>query len=122
MYKFSKRSYNNLKGVKPRLVVLASLMLKDSPYDFVIIEGLRSKKRQKLMVKTGKSTTMNSKHLTGNAIDIALIVNGKITWEKKYYNEFASVMKKNAKLLGINLTWGGDWHSFVDVPHFQIDY
>lgn len=119
MYRFSNRSLKNLKGVDAKLVILAGLMLNISPYDFVITEGLRTKERQKFLVKTGKSQTMNSKHITGHAIDIAILINGKVTWDLKYYKEFAYEFKKLAKLLNFNVTWGGDWKSFVDAPHFQ---
>lgn len=120
MYRFSNRSLKNLKGVDAKLVILAGLMLNISPYDFVITEGLRTRERQKFLVKTGKSQTMNSKHLTGHAIDIAILINGKVTWEYKYYKEFAYEFKKLAKFLNFNVTWGGDWKSFIDAPHFSI--
>jgi peptidoglycan L-alanyl-D-glutamate endopeptidase CwlK len=30
-------------------------------------------------------------------------------------------MKQAAKELDVKLTWGGDWKSFVDMPHYQIE-
>ena len=30
-------------------------------------------------------------------------------------------MKQAAKELGVNIVWGGDWKSFKDGPHFQIE-
>lgn len=121
MYRFSNRSLTNLQGIDAKLVILAGLMLNLSPYDFVITEGLRTVERQKFLVKTGKSTTMNSKHIKGKAFDIAILVNGKITWEYKYYKAFADEFKKMAKFLNFNVTWGGDWKTFVDACHFQIN-
>jgi len=121
MYRFSNRSLKNLQGIDAKLIILAGLMLNLSPYDFVLTEGLRTVERQKFLVKTGKSTTMNSKHIKGKAFDIAILVNGKITWEYKYYKAFADEFKKMAKFLNFNVTWGGDWKTFIDAPHFQLN-
>ena len=121
MYKFSKRSLNNLKGIDARLVVLFSLMLDYSPFDFIVTEGLRTIERQKQLLIEGKSTTMNSRHLKGGAVDVVLLVQGKINWDISNYKLFSIEVKKVAKKLGFKITWGGDWKSFVDGPHFQIE-
>lgn len=121
MHNFSERSIKNLKGVHPDLVRLMKESIKDSPYDFMIIEGLRTINRQKEMVRTGKSQTMNSYHLVGKAVDIALIVDGTVNWEFALYREVANHIKKRAKELGIKITWGGDWKRLKDGPHFQIE-
>ncbi|MCI7343390.1 MAG: M15 family metallopeptidase [Fusobacterium necrophorum] len=121
MYNFSERSIKNLKGVHPDLVRLMKESIKDSPYDFMITEGLRTLERQKEMVRTGKSQTMNSYHLVGKAVDIALIVDGTVNWEFALYREVANHIKKRAKELGIKITWGGDWKRLKDGPHFQLE-
>jgi peptidoglycan L-alanyl-D-glutamate endopeptidase CwlK len=120
-FKFGTRSSNNLKGVKPELVKLMKESIVNSPYDFIITCGLRTKEQQKVLVATGKSRTMKSKHLTGDAVDIAVLVNGEVTWDLKYYKEVATHVKKMAKTLGIRITWGGDWSGFIDGPHFQLE-
>lgn len=121
-YKYSKRSLDNLVGVKQPLVDLFMEAITNSPYDFVITCGLRTVEQQKVLVATGKSTTMRSKHLTGNAVDFACFdENGKITWEAKYYKAVATHIKKLATKLGVKIVWGGDWKSFVDMPHIQLD-
>jgi peptidoglycan L-alanyl-D-glutamate endopeptidase CwlK len=119
-FKFGTRSNNNLKGVKPELVKLMKESIVNSPYDFMITCGLRTKEQQKVLVATGKSRTMKSRHLTGDAVDIAVLVNGEVSWDLKYYKEVATHVKKMAKTLGIRVTWGGDW-GFVDGPHFQLE-
>ena len=121
MYKFSKRSLNNLKGIDARLVVLFSLMLDYSPFDFIVTEGLRTIERQKQLLIEGKSTTMNSRHLKGGAVDVVLLVQGKVNWDISNYKLFSIEVKKVAKKLGFKITWGGDWKSFIDGPHFQIE-
>lgn len=118
-YKFSKRSYDNMKGIDPRLIVLLGLMIKFSPYDFVVSEGLRTLERQKQLYKEGKSKTLNSKHLVGKAFDIAILINNQVTWEEKYYIEFARIIYKLGSDLNIPIKsgiieWG--W----DCPHFEL--
>lgn len=121
MYKFSKRSLNNLKGVDKRLVNLMTEVLSLSPHDFGITEGLRTKERQSQLVKEGKSQTMNSYHLCGKAVDIVVYINNRVTWELKYYKEVADIVKKVATEKGLKVTWGGDWKTLIDGPHFQLE-
>lgn len=121
MYKFSKRSLSNLKGVNPKLVKLMKEAIRESPYDFMIICGVRTLSEQKRLVAQGKSKTLKSYHLTGNAVDIALIVNNEVNWDFALYKEVAKHIKKIAKEQGIKITWGGDWKTFKDGPHFQIE-
>lgn len=80
-YKLSQRSQSNLKGVHQDLVRVVRLAITFSEYDFVVIEGIRSLARQKALIKEGKSKTLNSRHLTGHAVDIVPLVNGAIPWQ-----------------------------------------
>jgi len=76
--KYSARSLKNLNGIHPDLRRVIDRALLDSPLDFVVIEGLRTKERQKQLVASGASKTMNSRHLTGHAVDLVPIgPNGK---------------------------------------------
>lgn len=120
MWKLSSRSLDSLKGVRPELSIIVGIALVESPYDFVVTEGVRTKERQEILVNTGKSRTMNSKHLTGDAIDIAVIVDGDVTWDMRYYEPVAKTFLDIADRLGFNLEWGGNWKTFKDGPHFQI--
>jgi len=119
-YRLSKKSLDRLAGIKAPLQALAKAAIVDSPYDFSITCGLRTIEEQKVLVATGKSRTMKSRHLTGNAFDIAVFVDGKITWDLKYYKAVATHIKKVAAKLGIKIVWGGDWKSFIDGPHFEL--
>lgn len=121
MFNFSKASLDKMNGVNSKLVILMKEAIKNSPYDFKITEGLRTVERQKELVKTGKSKTMNSYHLKGKAVDIAVLIDNKITWDFKYYKEVANHIKEIARKLGYVITWGGDWKTFKDGPHFQIE-
>ena len=121
MYKFSKRSLDNLKGVDKRFVKVMEEVLSISPYDFGITEGLRTIEKQKEYVRTGKSQTMNSYHLKGKAVDIVVYKDGKVSWKLDYYKEIADLVKKIAEHDGLKITWGGDWKTLVDGPHFQLE-
>lgn len=120
MYSFSKKSKQRLEGVDKSLVILMEESIKNSPYDFGITEGIRTPERQKQLYDEGKSKTLKSKHLIGKAVDIAILVDGNITWDKKYYQEVAEHIKKVAKKLGVDIRWGGEFKSFFDGPHFEL--
>jgi peptidoglycan L-alanyl-D-glutamate endopeptidase CwlK len=94
--------------------------LEESPFDFGITEGLRTPEVQKVLFESGKSMTLNSRHLTGHAVDIAVYVDGQITWDFQYYKAVADHVKSVAKELKVDIEWGGDWKSLVDGPHFQL--
>ncbi|EPE4188427.1 M15 family metallopeptidase [Yersinia enterocolitica] len=119
-FHFSQASENNLYGVHPDLVRVVRLALSHSTLDFSVIEGLRDPVRQQELVNRGKSQTLNSRHLTGHAVDLAPWVNNTIPWEDwPAFAMVADAMKQAAATLGIPLTWGGDW-KMRDGPHFEL--
>jgi peptidoglycan L-alanyl-D-glutamate endopeptidase CwlK len=81
-YTLGNRSLQNLSGVHPDLVAVVKRAVEITEQDFSVIEGIRNINRQRELVKTGKSTTMNSRHLTGHAVDIAP---WPISWDCKDY-------------------------------------
>ena len=115
-----QRSKDRLTGVHPDLVKVIEEAIKESPLDFSITEGVRSRERQKELFDAGKSQTMNSRHLSGKAVDIAVIKDGTVTWDMKYYQLVADHIKNTAKEMKIDIVWGGDWNSFKDGPHFEL--
>ena len=121
MFKLSQRSIDRLKGVHPDLASVVKLAIERSEVDFMVTEGLRTKERQKELVAAGASKTMNSRHITGHAVDLAAYVNG-IRWDWPLYEKIAKAMKQAAYELNIRIEWGGDWKSFKDGPHFQIPW
>jgi peptidoglycan L-alanyl-D-glutamate endopeptidase CwlK len=113
-------SMSRLKEVKPDLQKLVLEVAKRSSINFVITDGVRTKLRQEELFKTGKSRTMNSKHLTGDAVDVAIIVNNKAVWDKQSYTNLSVIFKEVAKELGIGIRWGGDFRNFFDGPHYEL--
>lgn len=117
----SDRSKRALAGVHPDLVKVVERAIQITEVDFVVTEGLRSEETQARYVAGGKSRTMNSRHLTGHAVDVAALVKGKASWVMSDYEKIARAFKKAAYELGIPIVWGGDWASFKDGPHFELD-
>ena len=123
MFKLSKRSLQRLAGVNPSLVAVIKRAINVTPIDFTVLEGLRSRERQAMLYRTGASTTMNSRHLTGHAVDIAPYVDGQVSWHWPHYHKLAPAVKQAAKDVGVEgLEWGGDWKSFPDGPHWQLSW
>lgn len=118
---FSKRSENNLIGVHPALVLVVRRALELTTVDFAVIEGRRTHARQLELVRAGASQTMNSRHLTGHAVDLAPFIGGTIRWDWPPFYQIADAMKAAAKEQETALVWGGDWKSFKDGPHFELD-
>ena len=121
MQKFSAKSLERLQTVHPDLQRVFLEAIENSPYDFSITEGIRTLERQKQLYAEGKSQTMNSRHLKGYAVDIAVFVDSKVTWDLKYYKVLSEHIKAVAKLNDVPIVWGGDWKSFVDAVHFELD-
>lgn len=118
----SERSEKALEGVDADLVKVIRIAIVDSPYDFVVTEGLRSTERQEEMRRTKKSQVKHSKHQDGLAVDIMCYdENGNGTWEHKYYNAVAAHIKNIAEVNEVEIEWGGDWQRFVDAVHFQVN-
>lgn len=127
MYRWSERSYQNLQGIRPELVSVATLALdrlgRLGGPDFVVTSGVRTQDEQRELVNSGASQTMNSRHLTGHAIDImAFDRNYNGSWDPELYKEIARAFKTVAGRLGVEIEWGGDWADYVDMPHFALDW
>ena len=118
---FSKRSLKNLEGVHHDLVQVAHMALSMSPIDFVIIDGVRTIEEQRILVAKGKSKTMDSRHLTGHAIDIAAWLNGAISWDYGLYEKITDAFDMAAGRLKTPIICGIDWPSFVDAGHIELD-
>lgn len=118
---WSDRSARSLEGVDPRLAGIAARARELSPRPFEITEGLREIDRQKRLVAEGRSQTLNSRHLTGRALDfVVLNEDGSANWDFEVYREVSAAWKQAAAEAGVPITWGGDWESLRDGPHIQL--
>lgn len=120
-FKLSARSLKALEGVHADLVKVVKRAILITPMDFVVTEGLRSRERQRHLVRSGASKTMNSRHLTGHAVDLVAWKAGTISYAMKDMRLLSVAMKQAAADLGVKMVWGGDWKSFVDTPHYELD-
>jgi peptidoglycan L-alanyl-D-glutamate endopeptidase CwlK len=114
------KSLQKLEGVHEDLVKVVKRAIELTDTDFTVGEGLRTKERQAKLFAEGKSKTLNSKHLTGRAVDLWVLKDGKVTWEKAAYDNLAPFVKQAAKELEINIRWGGDFLNFYDGPHYEL--
>ena len=133
MYRFSRTSEKRLMYLHPNLQKFFIELLRISPYDFSISQGVRIAEEQNKLYQQGRTVPgkvitncdgykIKSKHQAkadgfGYAGDIAILINGKATWEEKYYKEVANVGRELMEKY--NIEWGGDWKKFKDLPHFE---
>lgn len=120
-FSLSAKSQLKLALTHPDLQKVVEAAIKVSRVDFLVLEGLRTLDRQRELVASGASQTMNSRHLCGLAVDLAALVCGKVTWQPKIYTQIADAMLSSAAKLQIPLKWGGSWLSFPDLVHFELD-
>lgn len=129
-FTLTQKDLSKLNGVHPDLVRVIVRAATLAPFRFRITEGMRTLERQKQLVAQGKSWTMNSRHLTGHAVDLVPYIDydkdGDIDGNDLYawplYYKLAPIIKEAAKIEGVKLDWGGDWKSKKDGPHWQLNW
>jgi peptidoglycan LD-endopeptidase CwlK len=147
-FKLSNRSKKNLEGVDDRLVAVVEYAIEVTKVDFAVIEGIRTIQRQRELVASGASQTMNSKHIDGHAVDLMAYIGNRASWELNLYDDIADAVKLAAIEVGVPIKWGAAWHipdirswdgtmqdaldgytdlrrsqgrrAFIDGPHFEI--
>ena len=118
---FSKRSLDNLAACHPDLQKVAHEAIKH--FDFTVICGHRGQADQNKAYETGKSKTKwpNSKHnkMPSHAFDA---VPHPLDWgDRKAFDAMGAAMKAAAKKVDVRIMWGGDFKSFYDGPHVELD-
>lgn len=129
MRQWSERSLKNLRGIHPDLRRVMDRALQESPIDMVINEGLRTLERQRQLVAKGASKTLKSRHITGHAIDFYAMVDldtdGRIEFVEmanpRLMKQIADAIKAAAVKENVAIVWGGDWRTFKDLPHVELD-
>jgi len=147
-FKLSNRSLTKLNGVDERLVEVVKIAIQYTKVDFAVIEGVRTLQRQKELVSSGASQTLNSKHINGLAVDLMAYIGSRASWELNLYDDIADAMKIGAQQIDVPIRWGGAWNvpdirkwegtmqdamdfyvdtrrsqkqrAFIDAPHFEI--
>lgn len=121
-FTLSPRSMSRLAGVHHDLFSVIERAIQITAVDFAVLEGVRTKSRQKELYAAGATTTMNSRHLTGHAVDLGAWVTGSVRWDWPLYYKIADAVKQAASELNVPITWGGSWESFPDGPHFELPW
>lgn len=121
MFHFSTKSKNILNSVNPKLQKLFNEVIKY--YDISVISGFRTVEEQQELFRQNRSRCDGinkiSKHQTRNAVDI---IPYPINWEDiNKFCEVAGCIKTIANQQNLKVVWGGDWKSFKDYPHWEIE-
>jgi peptidoglycan L-alanyl-D-glutamate endopeptidase CwlK len=132
----SQRSLQRLEGVHPDLIRVVKRAAAASSLDFMVLEGLRTLDYQKQLLAQGATKTLNSRHLTGHAVDLAPMIGGTVRWDWGLYLALAEVMRSASVHEKVPIRWGGTWkllsaiqgpitakilsRSFPDGPHFEL--
>lgn len=146
-FKLGTRSRKELDGVMPELVSVVERAIQISIQDFAVHDGIRTLAEQQKHVASGVSKTLESRHLTGHAVDLVPFVNGKLRWEMEPIYRIADAVRMAAKELQVPIRWGGAWDvdftestdppeelvedyvarrraagkkAFIDGPHFEL--
>ena len=122
--------------------------ISDSPYDFKIVQGLRTAEYQNELYQQGRTRpgkivtkldgyNRKSNHQAkadsyGHAVDIAVCGyydgNGNYVksttdaemFDNKKLVEISRHVKAVANEMGLEIVWGGDWKTLYDTPHYEL--
>ncbi len=146
-YKLGKTSSKELQGVHADLVAVVARAIQLTTQDFSVHDGIRTLAEQQQLVAKGASTTLDSRHLSGHAVDLVPYINGKLRWEWEPLYAIADAVRIAARELHKPLRWGGAWdidftsstestedlvtlyvarrkaaglRAFIDGPHFEL--
>jgi peptidoglycan L-alanyl-D-glutamate endopeptidase CwlK len=146
-FELGEASRRELRGVHAQLVATVERAIVLTVQDFAVHDGIRTLAEQKRLVLSGASETLDSRHITGHAVDLVPYVNGKLRWEWSPIYRIADAMRIAANELGTPLRWGGAWdidfsastdspedlvadyvsrrrslgkRAFIDGPHFEL--
>lgn len=95
------------------MLLIAYAMSKD--FEATFGEAYRTPEQQEIYFRAGKTKTMNSYHLKRLAIDLNFFKNGEYLTAKEDLQELGGYWEGLSELN----SWGGNWTSFVDTPHFE---
>jgi len=143
MYNLSNRSKDRLAGTHPVILPILEAAITNSPFDFGIPQngGLRTLEDQQGLYAIGRTVEVGRKPVThtdgirkksnhqakadgnGWAFDIYIYLaeSKRASWDVEKLTAVANHIKEVAADFGVLLTWGGDWKSWKDYPHFEID-
>lgn len=146
-FTLGKTSTRELQGVRVELVSVVRRALQLTAQDFAVHDGIRTLAEQQRLVASGASQTLDSRHITGHAVDLVPVINGKLRWEWDPIYLIADAVRQAAREHGTPLRWGGAWdidftasddspedlvqgyvqrrrrqglRAFIDGPHYEL--
>ena len=113
-FKLSQRSLDKLDGVHPDMVAVVKRAIELTDVDFGVTYGVRTYAEQEELYNSGRSQTMNSKHLIqddgySHAVDLVAYFGSNVSWELNVYDDICDAMKEAAEEVGCPLKWGAAW-------------
>jgi len=112
-----------IEDLIPEMQALAEAFkqaMSDNDIDFIFTCTKRTQEEQNALYAQGRTSegrivtwTLKSKHIEGKAFDVAIIANGKITWDEGAYFVVGAIGEE------IGLKWGGRFEN-PDMPHFEL--
>ena len=113
-FKLSTRSKNKLEGVHPDMVAVVERAIELTKVDFGVTYGVRSLAEQEILVASGRSQTMKSKHLIqdsgySHAVDVVAYDGSDVVWEINVYDDICDAFKQAAIEKGVAVKWGAAW-------------
>lgn len=109
MFVLGTKSLSRLTGVHADLVRVVRRAITLTAVDFTVSEGVRSIDRQRQLVRAGASQTMDSRHLTGHAVDLTPLVAGRARWDWPLVAQVTGAMRQAGLMEKVPIRWGGAW-------------
>lgn len=118
-YTMGPKSRARLTGVHPDMVRVVERAIVLTPVDFAVFEGLRTYSRQAALVRAGASWTMDSRHITGHAVDLVPWLDfdrdgdSELRWDWPLIYPIAEAVRQASLELHIPVVWGGVWDALL---------
>ena len=116
----SSRSIEDLTPETQELYNKFAVIMKSKGINYIVTCTFRSQDEQNSLFEQGRTKpgqivtwTRKSRHTDREAFDIAILKNGKITWNPADYVEAVKIGK------AVGLDAGGAWTKNKDYPHFE---
>ena len=116
-----ERSEKAIATLHPKVQPVARALVKAAAQGGITIKitsGTRTYAEQNALFAKGNVTKARggfSNHNFGLAFDVTIFDGNAPVWESPKYKAIGQLGKS------LGLEWGGDWQSFVDEPHFQME-
>lgn len=119
---FNEKSLSQLKDVNPKLIAALHKALQLTPVGFQIKEGLRSKMTQQELCENGEADSYDSKHCTGDAVDLVCIHDETESYNYDDYQIVANALELAIIDTEIKIKWAGeDSTNIKKMMHFEIE-